>query len=257
MLPLKPWGGALLAVLLWSSRVLTATAPGWDYSLDMAADNFAMENPDVGYDGSVDLLMYSTILEYDSDTKDWSEDDLFGLAFQAFQEMRVVHGDIRRNCGNTNKFPDVPTGVSAIALGNKVYIASSLRGSKARQWVYVKTSAAYLQNRLNECRAAMVQTAEDNGDNISDGGYALRPCWSRSTGPQELGCSNFVAFEGLNEMRGTSDKYNKFKRASSSAPGDKNSWPVPSNTNKRPIKTYSGSIKVEVEDPMQVDVPGS
>ncbi|KAF2464583.1 uncharacterized protein BDR25DRAFT_380817 [Lindgomyces ingoldianus] len=103
-------------------------------------------------------VTYTSVVEYDADTKDWLSDaQLAGLARQAYAEMVPIYAANRVTCGSN--YPLIPPVMSALAIGNRVYFASSFKGNSNPN-IFFKPADAMANNQpaisditrtLNEC----------------------------------------------------------------------------------------------------------
>lgn len=101
--------GSLFALCLFVLSVSATAAPGFSIDLGITVNGLTTkENTINGVD--VRYITYTGYVKYDQDTSVWlSDDDLMGLAYQAYLEMREMHSKEKAVCGVT--FPQIP-GVS-------------------------------------------------------------------------------------------------------------------------------------------------
>lgn len=151
------WSRILLLFILSYTFLIPLSSAvdgsGYDYSLGITSTQYAQGQ------GLGKSLLFATILEYDQDTSSFLTDDhLVGLAAQAWEEMGTLHrANLARCSGNDpDRFPQIPSAISAMAIGNKVYISSSFRWrAMQNSLVYVLLEDSELTRLLNACQSEL------------------------------------------------------------------------------------------------------
>jgi hypothetical protein len=150
-------------------------------------------------------IVYSSIVEYDFDVKEFADEEILGLAEQgtssspktstnaltnnhaAHKEMFIIHKDWHNKCYGAKKNMKKwqPTVMTVIAVGKKVFFASSLKLSEPNIMINKENA---ITEALSQCRMRFVHTSA-RSDLLLHTDSASAGLTTRMQGPTTLGRS--------------------------------------------------------------------
>ncbi|KAI9798475.1 MAG: hypothetical protein M1833_004741 [Piccolia ochrophora] len=168
MRAIRAWPGARVLLLLLPLLIVhVIAAPNlpdpkqFKFPLEIQHNAVSDWNPN---QAKVKMLTYTGMATYKEDTNKLFDDAaLTGLAWQAYIEMLIKHEEIKKGCRDKRQayFPQPPDVMSAMAIGKKVYFASSFRGGNVGKFWYVKMKDSEMTKTLNECQIWLAQLRDE------------------------------------------------------------------------------------------------
>ena len=137
----------LLGLILLSSCILHVLGDGYTLGIvqDAGVNDLTTQN-------QAKLNVFSSVAVYDASvsTADFTQNELYALAQLAHQEMNAIF--VKENIGKGRR----PATMAALAIGNLVYFASSIRSKT--NYIMTLKKGDIIDQKLNQCMATLETT---------------------------------------------------------------------------------------------------
>ncbi|KAF2735137.1 hypothetical protein EJ04DRAFT_220632 [Polyplosphaeria fusca] len=149
---------------LFFYHVAAITAPGYTTSLNVHADELKTKETLPKH------IVYTSVVEYDFDVSEFSDEELAGLGRQAWDEMSVLHKQYVDGCdprnGQRYAINAKPGMMSIIGLGKQLYISSSIKQHSPK--VMLQNSDSTLTRALQFCRDRWLVEIQAQKQDVTD-----------------------------------------------------------------------------------------
>ncbi|KAF2116939.1 hypothetical protein BDV96DRAFT_645338 [Lophiotrema nucula] len=155
----------LVLFVCWQHASLAVPASG--YSTDLHIDLNPVNDPT---SDKQNMIVYTSVVDYDFQTSEFTDNQIAGIAEQAWLEMKQAHEAWGRACGRGRNFinQNQPFMMSAIAVGTQIYFSSSMKKNSPNALLTYKRSDGTVTDQDTVITRALAQCRVDQFDAAGD-----------------------------------------------------------------------------------------